>query len=404
MGWRELVRKRFASFRGAGFMVSESESRVGRRTVLHEYPQRDEPFTEDLGRRARQFVVEAHVIGEDYIALRDQLIWAIEQPGPGWLEHPRWGSLWVVVQDYVTVKEGHQSGGIAKFSITFVQHGENRFPSAIEDTISQVDAASEATDTAASTAFAEAFSVDGPGLLETTALDAFQDDLEASLGLARQVMSTVDLADWMSSLAGVTGTLSALLRTPVQLAQSLAGLNVQLVTALNRPLQALAELEALFAGNDRPTSQTSQTGLTGGTQTALTGNETARADLQRSLAITAGARTLAVAITTEGLTAAQARQLRDRQLALIDHELEVNDPPPAVVRTLAGLRSAITRDVQERAEQLRQVASFTPATVLPSVVLAHRIYQDATRADELVQRNAVRHPAFVPAAPLEVLR
>lgn len=400
MSWRNQIRQT-ASFRGVPFSVTDTDTRIGRRTVSHEYPQRDVPFTEDMGRRARQFVVEAHVVGEDYLARRDALMRAIEQSGPGELRHPRWGVLQVVVQDYVSVKESHREGGMARFSITFGEHGDNQFPSAINDTISQVDSASEATDTAASTAFAEAFSVDGPGLLETTALDAFQDDLEASLGLARQVMSTVDLADWMSSLSGVTGTLSALLRTPVQLAQSLAGLNVQLVTALNRPLQALAELEALFAGNDRPVSET---GLTGGTQTALTANETARADLQRSLAITAGARTLAVAITTEGLTAAQARQLRDRQLALIDHELEVNDPPPAVVRTLAGLRSAITRDVQDRAEQLRQVASFTPATVLPSVVLAHRIYQDATRADELVQRNAVRHPAFVPAAPLEVLR
>jgi prophage DNA circulation protein len=37
-------------------------------------------------------------------------------------------------------------------------------------------------------------------------------------------------------------------------------------------------------------------------------------------------------------------------------------------------------------------------------VLAHRIYQDATRSDELVARNGVAHPAFMPARPLEVLR
>lgn len=400
MTWRNQIRQT-ASFRGVPFSVTDTDTRIGRRTVLHEYPQRDVPFTEDMGRRARQFVVEAHVVGEDYLTRRDALMRAIEQSGPGELRHPRWGLLQVVVQDYVSVKETHREGGMARFSITFLEHGDNQFPGAINDTISQVDAASEATDTAASTAFAEAFSVDGPGLLETTALEAFQDDLEASLGLARQVMSTADLADWMSSLAGVTGTLSALLRTPVQLAQSLAGLNVQLVTALNRPLQALAELEALFGSNDRSSGQV---GFSGSTQTSLVANDIARADLQRSLALTAGARTLAVAISTADLTAAQARQLRDRHLALIDHELEVNDPTPVVVRSLTVLRSTISRDVQERAEKLRQVASFTPATVLPSVVLAHRIYQDATRADELVQRNAVRHPAFVPAAPLEVLR
>lgn len=400
MAWRDQIRQA-ASFRGVAFSVTDADTRVGRRTVLHEYPQRDVPFSEDMGRRARQFVVEAQVVGEDYLARRDALMRAIEQAGPGELSHPRWGVLQVVVQDYVSVKESHREGGLARFSITFVQHGENTFPSAATDTVAQVDSASEAADTAAANAFEGGFTVDGPGLLETTALEAFQADLAASLAMARQVMSTADLADWMGSLAGVTGTLSALLRTPVQLAQSLASLNVQLVTALNRPLQALAELEALFGGNARPTSSA---GLSGSTRSALAANETARADLQRSLAITAGARTLAVAISTEDLTAAQARQLRDRQLAQIDQECEANDPPPAVLRALMQVRAAISRDVQERAELLRSASTYTPAAVLPSVVLAHRVYQDATRADELVLRNGVRHPAFVPAAPLEVLR
>jgi prophage DNA circulation protein len=38
------------------------------------------------------------------------------------------------------------------------------------------------------------------------------------------------------------------------------------------------------------------------------------------------------------------------------------------------------------------------------LVIAHRVYQDASRVDELVLRNGIRHPGFVPAVALEVLQ
>jgi len=41
---------------------------------------------------------------------------------------------------------------------------------------------------------------------------------------------------------------------------------------------------------------------------------------------------------------------------------------------------------------------------MPAIVLAYRLYGDAERADEIVARNRVRHPGFVPGGqPLEVL-
>ncbi|MNN99925.1 hypothetical protein D3C81_2196910 [compost metagenome] len=49
--WRD--RKQGASFRGVPFLVDTDSVPVGRRTQLHEFPQRDQPFVEDLGRRTR---------------------------------------------------------------------------------------------------------------------------------------------------------------------------------------------------------------------------------------------------------------------------------------------------------------------------------------------------------------
>ena len=71
---------------------------------------------------------------------------------------------------------------------------------------------------------------------------------------------------------------------------------------------------------------------------------------------------------------------------------------------LVALRAALVADIAARGANLPGVVNFTPAAVLPAVVIAHRLYGDATQADSLIARNAIRHPGFVPAGePLEVL-
>ena len=52
---------------------------------------------------------------------------------------------------------------------------------------------------------------------------------------------------------------------------------------------------------------------------------------------------------------------------------------------------------------VRQVA-WVPQATAPALALAQQLYADALREPELVLRNRVRHPLFVPGAvPLEVL-
>ena len=45
--WKMQLRA--ASFRGVSFGVTADESEGGRRTVTHEFPQREAPYVEDLG-------------------------------------------------------------------------------------------------------------------------------------------------------------------------------------------------------------------------------------------------------------------------------------------------------------------------------------------------------------------
>lgn len=413
MAWREQLGKTSffrngqsvqlvgGSFRGVPFHTVGAEVKVGRRNVVNEYPQRDIPYVDDLGRRARRFVVECYVIGDDYFADRDALIEAFEAEGPGELLHPRYGSLNVSVDGDVSVKETPEQGGMARISVTFVEHGSNTFPKAVESTVTQLEAAANAADEAFELDFAEEFSVEGISVLATQAIKGLTATAAGLLQTARLVTSVSGLATIVGLVGGLTGNLAGLIRTPVVLVQSLRSIYAQLVQELDRPVSAFSELQSVFFANTRSPSVT----LAGSTRARSLANDTARFDLQRRLSLSNQARVLAVAIAKADVltTSDQATALRNALVAQIDTELEVNDPPAQVAQTLSALRAAVVRDVAARSEFLLSRSTYTPLAVLPALVLAHRVYQDASRADELADRNAVPHPAFVPAKALEVL-
>ena len=68
-----------------------------------------------------------------------------------------------------------------------------------------------------------------------------------------------------------------------------------------------------------------------------------------------------------------------------------------------AVRSAFLSTMNERASGLSELLQVTTAQPLPALTLANRLYQDATRADELVQEARVPHPAFMPTT-MKVLR
>ncbi|WP_035597779.1 hypothetical protein, partial [Halomonas salina] len=70
---------------------------------------------------------------------------------------------------------------------------------------------------------------------------------------------------------------------------------------------------------------------------------------------------------------------------------------------LVALRAAAVTDLRRRGTALPELATHTPAAPLPALVIAQRLYGDATRDAEIVRRNRIRHPGRVPADPLEVL-
>jgi prophage DNA circulation protein len=150
--WRSLL-KTPASWRGVIFYVETGARLSGRRTVVHEYPKRDDPYSEDMGQHAKRFHFSGYLIYRvnlgpgmaPYVAQRQRLVNALEQDGPGELIHPVFclpGNSITCMCERYTMVENRQRGGFTEFEMQFVELGT---PGNMQ---AQVDTAQVATNSA----------------------------------------------------------------------------------------------------------------------------------------------------------------------------------------------------------------------------------------------------------------
>lgn len=127
MSWRSRLLP--ASFKGVPFHVEDDSVESGRRVVTHEYPMRDEPASEDLGRRARRITVRGYVIGPNFDVRLRALRAACESGGPGPLLLPSQG-VHQVRCDFVGTATNREEGGFGTADLEFVEAGSSPGPSA----------------------------------------------------------------------------------------------------------------------------------------------------------------------------------------------------------------------------------------------------------------------------------
>jgi prophage DNA circulation protein len=122
-----------AAFNGARFHCESNARESGRRIVEHQFPKKDLPYAEDMGRAAREFTVRAYCIvfpfdsGDglhtlDYTVVRDALIAQLEAEGPGTLQLPTQPAQQVVCPRY-RVNEEERFGGYCTIDMTFQEAG-----------------------------------------------------------------------------------------------------------------------------------------------------------------------------------------------------------------------------------------------------------------------------------------
>lgn len=118
--WRDRLRP--ASFRGAAFHVEIGSRASGRRLALHEFPKRDVPYVEDMGRKARLIQITGYCVGPDYQDERDDLVDQLEREGPGLLIHPTFGEF-LAHGGISSEIERRERGGFVEIEMQFLEAG-----------------------------------------------------------------------------------------------------------------------------------------------------------------------------------------------------------------------------------------------------------------------------------------
>ncbi|MBI2236819.1 MAG: DNA circularization N-terminal domain-containing protein [Magnetospirillum sp.] len=109
------------------FFWEDAELVLDPQVAKHSYPQRKGGMAEDLGHGLDEIEVVGYVLGPDYMSGRDALIKAVKEGGAGALVHPTRGPLQVMCLA-CRIKESTKEGGMARFTLRFVEAGENRYP------------------------------------------------------------------------------------------------------------------------------------------------------------------------------------------------------------------------------------------------------------------------------------
>lgn len=419
--WENL---RPASFRGVAFEVESHSESGGRRVELHEYPLRDTPYAEDLGKKAGKWQIEAFLVNgkSGYAERRDKLREALNASGPGTLIHPYLGELSVSVDGY-SLKETTREGGYCTFSISFVEAGQPVEPDVEKDTAANVLDKAEAAKEAVTAGFLDEYMP----LLE---------DLEGLAGKVPALLSeaTAFLGTPLSILSRAQSAASSVLALPDRLASRIlgylgtirqlggiatSGLKMNALTALLGKKSAgtasswLVTSNGVIAGIVGETSwpQAGGGSIGGGTPSPETPGVVAstvanRAETPLIDLIAAGA-VIEAAIESADAdygTADDALASRDAVLEAID-EVQRANCSDAVFTALSELAVAVNEDLTTRGAELPKLGSATLSMSMPALAASYRLYGDVGQADAIVARNRIRHPGRVPGGvPLEVIR
>lgn len=415
MAWKHELRP--ASFRGVPFLVESSDQKLGRRAVQTEYPGRDEPYPEDMGRRAWGDTIKAFVLGDDHLQQAARLAVALNGFGPGELVHPFLGTRLVQIGE-VSLSHSSREGGKSTFSIEVMEAGPAQSPSINANTdIALLGACTEAQGTLNQDFLAKYSITELPqGLIDELAVN-YNDALNL-LAPVRATMATgVTMAQQVASIAALLEDPDALLYQLQTDVYAMFGLPppAELDAVLSSDGAAIgAQSASSFSSSAVPSAQQTQdvlnrlpgvestrivpANLTPSRQRQLETQDQLLDLLQGTVVITSGVASTEVTYRDRN----QAADVQDAFLIALERaESQASD---TLYAALQDVKVGMLDDLSRRGAGLPSVITLTPPSTLPALVQAYRLYQDTTREEELVSRNGLQHPSFVPAGePLEVI-
>ncbi|AKF53422.1 Mu-like prophage DNA circulation protein [Pseudomonas syringae pv. syringae HS191] len=468
--WRDSLLP--ASFRGVGFFIEKAVVPAGRKGQLHEFPQRDEPYFESLGKQSKVHTLTGFIVGPDCFEQRDRLLQALEQEGAGELVHPWLGRVQVQVGE-CGVTHNLSEGGLVRLDLKFYPANPLKFPVSTLNTRRQLLGASESLLDSALRRYRSVMAT----------VDAVRINIQALRSALSGVFATIQrqFTPFMTIYSDVTALVHSLVNAPLTVSTLFTTFFASFDGDSRRARRAsgTSSIGGASTGTNAGSGSGSSTGGGSGSGSASGSNGTAAssaaarsgsnggvssvetvdyrsviseatqqaeavsginlvsqssgldtgvtaqaaANLVQDALLVKVAKIVAsmpVATTVTPLTVVpsldqQVTQALQRvDVPVADDVIELRDTlssaiweaslkaDPEHYLALNTLRQALIRHLNAVAASGVRLVDMKVSESLPALVLAYRRFGDASRAQEMVQRNRLAHPGFVPPGTLKI--
>lgn len=406
--WQHTLRR--ASYGGASFFVETDKIETGRRLVIHEFPLKDVPYIEDMGRDTNKIHVTAYVVSNNADGEEKALRSVCERGGAKSLVLPM-EALQAHCESCSREFRKDKLGFVA-FDLKFVREGAGSGPFPAGFLASLVGQTVAGLTGALSARFLSGWAVAGMAgfvrdhaIGEVRGLAASLDGLARSLpleisratGVLEAIAGIYDdaedlavvglVADRISSTSFVSALPSA---ASSEIVDRVTGV-LEAARLAIEPDVAMREFVSLVAYQpiepvDRATTPSRR---------RMAENAATLAEVVRMAALGAYANAAAARVYTDRREAIQARA---DAAEFFSAELEAAGETHRYqawteLQTLSG---RLAEYLGRRVADLAPVVGVEASATMPSLWWANRLYGSADRAGELVDRNRVIHASFMP--------
>lgn len=373
MSWKDLLLP--ALYRGVPFYIQGDASGGGRNVRKAEQTGGNEPSATDQGRKLRTWKIEGYVIGPNYMQERDLLLTACETAGPGVLQHPYFGTLSVLCEDY-NVAQSTSDGGRAVFSMTFTEAGKQAFPIAATATRDYVKLKGESAAPLISNAYSKIKVDNQPGWSIADIMAGIQSVINA----INKVMAAFEwpaavLSQVALQLDYWAGNLADLAVAPADFADRL----IELFRLLPPEMPKDSGRWDTWPG-DLPAIP-----LTTPERIIQAENRAALTALVHRCGLIVDCE--ASADWELGGGPAGAAAIRDTLIDRIDATLEADNLGDDAYGAFCDLRAAVVADLNARAPLASAVLDYEVTTPSSSLIIAYDLLGSATRAAEIEAIN-----------------
>ncbi|MGC5885736.1 DNA circularization protein [Ralstonia pseudosolanacearum] len=407
--WRDQLRP--ASFRGVPFQVDVTKRPIGRRVVTHEYPGKNLPYVEDMGRVTREHKITGFVIGDDYMSKRDALLTAVETEGMGELVHPWLGTL-KVTGGVGEETHSYAEGGMVRFDLTFIESGELTNPAPTVNTAKAAQAAGAKLAEGGLTRFERAMAAVNTAQVTVSQLSKTASGVfDAMKQYASPITSAIGTWQNLANLIlTAPGELTSLLRGVL----AGSGGAFHLFDGYGGSLASLfGKADAASSVGQLPPPQGEAAGAVHGAVVQLA-RDLLIADAIKEVGEMPIAPPPAPLPSVPAVDVQVLQPITRPDAPIADDVLDVRDQIVEVIwqqaqvaplghyQLLTDARIQASRHLAAVARPAVRLATVELGQSVPALVLAYARYGDATRADEVVTRNRIQHPGFLPVTPLQV--